>query len=422
MKVTFCAYDWPRGVGGPGTWLRRLLPELEKEGVDSEVLVFHAGREAECPLLVWLKQRRFRHRAVWLDMWTDERVRWLLEQIAARPPDVFVPNVSIAAYLAGCWIRQAGIPTVGVLHSDDEYHRAILDRFVTEDGPFQVSAVVCVSRFLDELATTCSKGVTVWRAPYGVPVPEQAAVPPREVLRLVYVGRLVEQQKRISRVAEWFCKAVADVPGVEAVLIGDGQDRAAVEAIIGRWRRGLPVEVSGWSDSEAVEAKIRQAHAIVLLSDYEGLPISMLEGMASGLVPIATRIRSGVPELIEDGVTGLLVDDEASFVEAVASLRSDVTYWATLSRHARQHVQVGYSVEAMAAAWLELLRRLVDGTGVRRSVNVPVAFDLPPPLPELRMDDARCRGALHWVTSKSRRAVRRIIRGGARRGGATTLS
>ena len=409
MKVTFCAYDWPKGIGGPGTWLRRLLPPLREQGVDPEVLVLHAGREEACPLLVWLKHGNYRHRAGRLEMWTDERVRWSLRQISADPPDVFVPNVSVAAYFAGRWAREAGIPTVGVLHSDDEYHRELLEQFVFDAGPFRVSAVVGVSRFLEQHAASRASGVVVWRAPMGVPVPPEPVAPPGETLRLVYVGRFVERQKRITRVAEWFSRAVAAVPGVEGVLLGDGPDRAAIETTLGRCGRRLPVSVGNWLDSEAVEAEIRKAHAIVLLSDYEGLPISMLEGMACGLVPISTRIRSGIPELIEDGVTGMLVEDEASFVNAVGRLRSDPALWANLSQNARQRVQAEYSIGAMADAWMELFRRLVGRPGMKRSVTIPVNLDLPPPRPALKADDTRCRGVFHWIGGKTRRAVGRLL-------------
>ncbi|WP_371821102.1 glycosyltransferase [Chloracidobacterium sp. D] len=44
----------------------------------------------------------------------------------------------------------------------------------------------------------------------------------------------------------------------------------------------------------------------VLLSDYEGLPIALMEAMATGLVPICTAMRSGIGQLVVDGVTGCM--------------------------------------------------------------------------------------------------------------------
>ena len=410
--MTFCTYDWPKWVGGPNTLLRRLLPALSERGADPEVLVIYSGLARECPFLGWLEDGGYRHRAIRMQTYTEDRVWSLLRHLSTDPPDVFVANLSVSAYFAGRWARDGGIATVGVVHSDEDYYRQILEEFAFNAGEFRLSAIACVSRFLTEYAGRRANGVLAWRVPIGVPVPPAAVSAPAETLRLLYVGRFVERQKRITRVAEWLCKAVAATPGVEAILLGDGPERAAVEATIRRFGPGLAVRMGGWCDADGVEAQIREGHGIVLLSDYEGLPIAMLEGMASGLVPISTRIRSGVPELVEDGVTGFLVDDEASFVQAVTRLRNDKGLWSTLSANARRRIQREYAIDAMASAWMQLFEELLREGNEKRPLVIPSKLQLPAPNAAFVLDDGRRPGIARYMASRAYRFIRNALQRG----------
>ena len=98
-----------------------------------------------------------------------------------------------------------------------------------------------------------------------------------------------------------------------------------------------------------------EAHVLVLLSDFEGLPIALMEGMACGLVPVCFKMRSGIPELVEDGVTGLLVSDRGDeFVRAIARLHNDRNLWERLSLSARSRIAADYSLNACAEKWMDL--------------------------------------------------------------------
>jgi hypothetical protein len=91
---------------------------------------------------------------------------------------------------------------------------------------------------------------------------------------------------------------------------------------------------------------------MVLLSDFEGIPIALMEGMATGLVPVVTPIRSGIPELVFDGETGYIVPDrEASFVDVIRRIRLDPALWQRLSVAARRHFEEGFSPEVVVEAW-----------------------------------------------------------------------
>jgi colanic acid/amylovoran biosynthesis glycosyltransferase len=376
LKVTFCVYDKPDSVGGPVSWIQRLIPALRDRSIEPRCLfLLHWGDTG--PALEKLRGEGIECDAILAPIRTYERVQWILERLAEDPPDVFVPNLVVAGYFAGCAVRAAGIPTVGVLHSDDDYYRAIQDEFVFGDPAFRVSSLVCVSAELErQVNERQPHGVVVTRIPYGVTIPMAAVKRPDGTMRIAFVGRLAQEQKRVLDVARAFCRVVAEVPGTEAVIYGDGPERDEVLEIIARTGRDSAVEYGGVIPSEQIQSALIRCHVVVLLSDYEGLPIALLEAMACGCVPVCIRMRSGIPELVTDGETGILVTDRGDgFVDAIRRLRSDLTLWENLSENARAAARA-FDVDSCADAWASLLTDL----GSRKSAgrfSVPNRIRLP---------------------------------------------
>ena len=391
MVVDFCSYDMPGRVGGPDVWLRRLLPDLKRLGITPRLKFFTWGDPALCQTIHALRAEGFEcHVTPWLG-YTERNIAWLLEQVRENPPDVFVANLMVPAFYAGHELRQAGIPTVGVIHADEPLCGGLIERFVFGRASDRVSGLVCVSQFLlDKVLAQKTQGVEFRRIPCGVNIPRQTHAPLGRGLRLAYVGRLVEEQKRISEVTRAFCQVIREIPDTEAVLFGAGPDQGNVEKILATEGRGLPVRLAGKVDSETIHERLLECDVIVLLSDYEGLPIALMEAMACGCVPICLRIRSGIPELVEDGVTGLLVDDRGdSFVKAVRRLHTEPGLWERLSRAARAKIESSFSSEICAKQWAELLQRLHKNAGKKRAIKIPKHFDLPPLHPHLNSEDVR---------------------------------
>lgn len=408
--MTFCAYDHAQYVGGPNAWLRRLLPDLNKNAVDVEVLFITRSDPDACPTVIALKKAGVACKCLLgHGRTTEQRVGWILDALADSPPDVFVPNLMVPAFYAARWARAAGIPTVGVLHSDDAFHEALLDEFVWGNPAYSLTALVCVSEYLTGRVRARNHGATLIRTiPCGVPVPERTAHIAEGPLRLVYTGRFSERQKRITEVARAFCRAVRDVPGTEAYLYGTGPDQAAVQAVLSREGQGLPVFIKGPVDSELIQNEILACHVCVLLSDYEGLPISLMEAMACGLVPVCLRTKSGVPELIIDGTTGLLVTDrEDCFTDAIRRLRNDRVLWQQLSGAARATVLSAYAHPECLQRWLQLLHELAMAGDARAAVRVPKRIDLPPAHPGLAREDIRAPRGLARLSMYFQKLYRR---------------
>ena len=225
MKVTFCVYDWHNFFGGTNTWLRRLLPALRNRGIESNVIFLALSPEQECTLLPMLREKGFECFVISSPHYTEDRMNWILEKLVEHPPDIFVPNYMVPALYASRWVQEAGIPTIGVLHSDDDYFRGIQHEFVFGHSEYKLSSIVCVSKVLeDEVLRSHPQKTLVRRIPYGVPVPQQVASSPVKNLKIAYLGRFVETQKRISEVTHALCRATKEVSGTEAIMYGDGPD------------------------------------------------------------------------------------------------------------------------------------------------------------------------------------------------------
>lgn len=355
--VTFTTFDSRDFVGGPNSWLRRVLPYLQQAGWTVRVLFFiERGPPEQCPCYRAVRQQGVECEAFPSTEPMFHQVRWLLQRLSEAPPAAFVVNLASAGYLAARWARRAGIPCIGILHSDDRFYAKVFEEFVAGPTGNRVSDLVCVSDYLEAFARDAGTEVPVHRIPYGVPIPTAAARPANGTLRLIYVGRLVEEQKQILEVTRALCRVTREVPGTEAVLYGNGPDRERVLRLLQDEPAGHHVRLGGQIDNAGIQRVMLEAQLLVLLSDYEGLPIAMLEAMACGVVPVVLRIRSGVGQLIEHGETGFLVDDRSDdFVEVVRSIAADPESWARVSQAARLRIAEDYSDEHNARQWAHLL-------------------------------------------------------------------
>lgn len=112
--------------------------------------------------------------------------------------------------------------------------------------------------------------------------------------------------------------------------------------------------------SKDLLADLPQARALVYVSESEGLGSAALLALAHGVPVIASRV-GGLPEIVLDGVTGILVDnDPAEIAAAVARLAADRELAARLGAAGRRMVEERFTIERTAAATLEAYRRVLS--------------------------------------------------------------
>jgi glycosyltransferase involved in cell wall biosynthesis len=385
MKVTICAFDAPNNLDGPTTWIKRLLPYFKEKNIESRI-IFLAANDKDLPAYKYFVDEGFECKLIYWELFNDEKVRAILEDVKQFPPDIFITNYFAIPLEAGKWIKKAGIPTVMVLHNDNKYHYDLVKKYAANNDESDVSSVVCVSNLIQQLSQqTAPQHKSIKYIPIGAPVTnEVAGLSADDELKVVYAGRIDEKQKRISDVVHAFCLAAAAVPGTSYTIYGDGPAVPAVQEILNTAGKDLPVRFEGKLKSTEVQAHLLQNQVFVLLSEFEGLPITLMEAMSCGLVSICTNMRSGISDLITNNVEGILIDDRKDeFVAAIKRLKENADLWKEMSQAARQKIIKSYSIETCSNQWIDLLKQLVAAAGKKSELILPSSKELK----KIRLDE-----------------------------------
>ena len=170
--------------------------------------------------------------------------------------------------------------------------------------------------------------------------------------RVVAVGRLA-RQKRPDLVVLAASRLLQRRNDFEVLLVGEGPERRAVERLVDEL--GLSANVKLLGNRDDVPDLLATAETALLASDYEGCPLSVLEAMAAGVPVVATRV-GGVPEIVADGETGLLVEpgQPDALAAAIGSVLEDPSLRYSLGREGQRVARERFTRERMSADLAEL--------------------------------------------------------------------
>lgn len=181
--------------------------------------------------------------------------------------------------------------------------------------------------------------------------------------RVIFVGRL-DPVKGAPLLIEAMARLLPDHPDATLTLVGDGPARKVAEAKAAELGIAAAVRFAGFQSQGQVAAMLETADMLVLPSFAEGVPVVLMEAMASRIPVIASRV-AGVQELVEDGVVGFAVPpgDVATLAERMARLMAEPALAQWMGETGRQVVTREFDI-AREGAWLaEVLRK--GGAGGR---------------------------------------------------------
>lgn len=147
-------------------------------------------------------------------------------------------------------------------------------------------------------------------------------------------------------------------PNVRLVLVGDGPERVRVEALVREL--GLNGRVLLLGIRSDVPRLLGAADAAMLSSVSEGIPLTLIEAMASGLPVVSTRV-GGVPEVVLEEQTGLLAPpgDSATLAAQLLRLAADAPLRRRMGEAGRQRAQAVFSEDRMLAEYDRLYREML---------------------------------------------------------------
>ena len=273
-----------------------------------------------------------------------ENFRSVLRRIAAQIPHgrgAIVANDWLS--LATASAHRTGKAVVYINHGDfDHYydlalmHDPTIDLFITYTRRMYER--------LRELLPHRAEHVLL--IPYGVEIPQRRKRDESDEIRLLYVGRLDRS------------KGVLDLPAIDTFVRSAGIHARwtiqgpgpAEEELRKAWPDASHVTWNGRTTMERVKEQYATHDILVMPSRAEGLPVALLEGMAAGCVPVVSDLPSGIPEIVENGLSGfrIQVGDAPGFADAIVAIARDRRALVRMSDEAAARIRIGFNIEERA--------------------------------------------------------------------------
>ncbi len=282
---------------------------------------------------------------------------------------------SVSALLARQMLAKRGrhLPFVTTLHGTD-ITLVGLDRSylpITSFGIDESDGVTSISNYLrektiEQFKTTRPIEVisNFVNCDFYTPLPEEERAARRrrfagpEEKLLVHLSNF-RPVKRVTDAVEVFVRVAREIPA-RLLLIGDGPDRSAAEYLA--HRNGLQDRVRFLGKQDSVNELLAIGDLMLMPSEMESFGLAALEAMACCVPTIATRV-GGVPELIEDGVTGRLfaVGDVEGMAAAAASLLTNHERHSAMAAAGRAAAQKRFCASRIIPQYVNYYERVIAG-------------------------------------------------------------
>ncbi|WP_106204908.1 glycosyltransferase [Aliiruegeria haliotis] len=319
-------------MGQPRRWLRAVKLAWRTRPAGARALLYQGFYLAEAAVLC----------------------RHLLREGATHLHNHFADSSCSVAMLAS---EMSGIPFSFTMHGPLELYDAPRWRFDVK---------VARARFVACISNYCRSQMMLFSDPehWGKLSIVHCGVDPARYDRprgepgqhVVFVGRLAAM-KGVPLLIDAFAQVLVCHPGARLTLVGDGPERPLIEARAEALGIGANLTFAGFRNQEEVAELLAEADVFALPSFAEGVPVVLMEAMASRRPVVATRV-AGVGELVEDGVSGTTVPpgDACPLAEAIAALLDNPERARAMGDAGRQRVCSEYDSAREAARLGALLQ------------------------------------------------------------------
>jgi colanic acid/amylovoran/stewartan biosynthesis glycosyltransferase WcaL/AmsK/CpsK len=186
-------------------------------------------------------------------------------------------------------------------------------------------------------------------------------------IKLLTIARLVEKKG-----VQYGIRAVAKIQkkhsNIEYYIVGDGMLRNSLERLIEDTKSNGFIKLVGWKREGELIELLRQADILLAPSvtaedgDQEGIPVVLVDALARGL-PVVSTQHSGIPELVQDGVSGFLVPERNvdALAEKLDYLIQHGEAWPEMGRAGRSFVEQHYDINLLNDRLVGIYRRLLAG-------------------------------------------------------------
>lgn len=348
----------PEGYGTPG----RLIEESKKAGVSARILAplvrrIAPMRDLRALLQLFLLMRRNRHAIVH----THSTKAGFLGRLAA-----FLARVPVVIHTVhGFPFLLRGDLKTRVYFLLERVFSWFSDALITVGHSLEEELVRRKGVSREKVETLYSgidfRGFDRFRRNNGIR--QELGIPPRAPV-IGFVGRL-SKQKAPENLVSAAGRILERFPGARFLLLGEGPMRKSLEEQIRE--KSLEEKVLLLGEREDVPRILPEFDVFVLPSRWEGVGRALTEAMYQGL-PVVASCVNGVPELVEDGVTGILVppDEVVLFSQAIVAILEDKVLARQLGRKSREKVKKMMNGETMVKEIERIYRTCLARKGIRR--------------------------------------------------------
>lgn len=300
------------------------------------------------------------------------------------PPSIpIVTSDDPAAWRAASWLSMRN-PALLVVHGDYTGYYDLLGRYASH-----AAAILPISRRVEAHILGLSLGAQarVEHIPTGIVLgPTLQSLTRTDIAELVWVGRMDESSKRVSDLPRIVSLLRRRGLAFRLTLVGDGDARPALESAVAAANLVSAVQFRGWMASTDVRALLGGSDVLLLPSNREGLPVSMMEALAAGCAVVASRVSGVEDYAAHELASGCLWVHEIGDVAAAADLvaRAVAVPRGVRVRAARALAEAEFSIDRCVERYVELISSLsparpnavpLSGTRERliRFASIPVA-------------------------------------------------
>lgn len=293
-------------------------------------------------------------------------VRKMLKQENADILHTIGPKADFHGILASRWTF--GIPVVASVHgwlfrkNPKERIHELLDSLSLQ----HIDQVVVLSRYYYDLLN--GKGVSedhLSLIPSGLhpsEIPDESRIhkerDKHKPLTVGLMGRL-SSEKNHRMFLEAAEQVIKQHTHARFLIAGDGPDRSMIQDLLHRKKLNKYVQMVGYVDKDIF---LEELDVLVICSKIENLPYVIMEAMSWGRPVIGTRV-GGIPEMVDDGKTGYLVesDDAEALAERLIAMAEDLEHAGRLGRAGREKLLREFKLETTVQKHLNMYRKIVEG-------------------------------------------------------------
>lgn len=198
-------------------------------------------------------------------------------------------------------------------------------------------------------------------------------------IRIATTGRLVEK-KGIEYSIRAVAKQAFSHPNLEYNIIGDGTLREKFQKIIDELNASNFIHLLGWKNEDEIieilnQTQIFIAPSVTAADGNQDAPINVLkEAMAMGL-PVISTYHGGIPELVENGVSGFLAPerDAEALAEKLGILIENPQLWPEMGKAGRAFVEENYDLDKLNNTLVELYQKTLTSSIAKKDLNIPIS-------------------------------------------------